>query len=467
MWKTYLSPATLDEALGLLDRYKERARLVAGGTDLMVEVEHGLRVPEVLIDLTRLPDMGDISLDAAGVLHIGPLVTHNQAASSALVRERGFPLARACWEVGAPQIRNRATIAGNLATASPANDTITPLWALGAIVTVRSVRGVRTLTCDQFFKGVRKTALEPGEMIVDVSLPASAPGQRGLFLKLGLRRAQAISIVNTAVVLTFDGDRVAEARVALGSVAPTIMRAAEAEHALRGRVLSAEVIAAAAAAVTRAVTPISDVRGSADYRRYMAGVLVRHALESLAAGTERTTMPAEPVTLRGGSDGRLSAGAPFDGTISARVNGTEVTLGAAHDKSLLRLLREDGALTGTKEGCAEGECGACTVLLDGMAVMSCLTPAAQAHGRTITTIEGVAAGAGSHPVQQAFVAHAAVQCGYCTPGFVMSAAALLEERVQPDDDAIRQALSGNLCRCTGYYKILDAVRAAATHSDFA
>ena len=461
MWKTYLSPATLDEALGLLNQYGARARLVAGGTDLMVEVERGVRVPEVLIDLTRLPGLGDISLDAAGVLHVGPLVTHNQAASSALVRERAFPLARACWEVGAPQIRNRATIAGNLATASPANDTITPLWALGASVTVRSVRGERTLTCEQFFKGVRKTALEPGEMIVDISVPAPAPSQRGLFLKLGLRRAQAISIVNTAVVLTFDGDAVAEARVALGSVAPAIVRIAEAERELNGRLLSAEAIAAAAAAVARAVTPISDVRGSADYRRYMAGVLVRHALEALAAGTERATMPAEPVMLRGASDGRLSAGAPFDATINACVNGRDVPLGGAHDKSLLRLLREDGALTGTKEGCAEGECGACTVLLDGMAVMSCLTPAAQANGRTVTTIEGLSADAELHPVQQAFVEHAAVQCGYCTPGFVMSAAALLDERAQPDDDAIRQALSGNLCRCTGYYKILDAVRAAA------
>ncbi len=467
MWKTYLSPATLDEALGLLDHYRERARLVAGGTDLMVEVERGVRVPEVLIDLTRLPGMGEISLDATGALHIGPLVTHNQAAASALVRERAFPLARACWEVGAPQIRNRATIAGNLATASPANDTITPLWALGASVTLRSVRGARTLTCEQFFKGVRKTALEPGEMIAGISVPAPAPSQRGLFLKLGLRRAQAISIVNTAVVLTFDGDAVAEARVALGSVAPTIVRIAEAESLLRGRVLSADVIAAVAAAVARAVTPISDVRGSADYRRHMSGVLVRHALDALAGGAERATMPSEPVVLRGASDGRLSAGAPFDGTISACVNGREVTLGGAHDKSLLRLLREDGALTGTKEGCAEGECGACTVLLDGMAVMSCLTPAAQVHGRTVTTVEGLSMDARLHPVQEAFVAHAAVQCGYCTPGFVMSAAALLDERAAPDDDAIRQALAGNLCRCTGYYKILDAIRAAASQRNFA
>lgn len=467
MWKTYLSPATLDEALAMLDQYGARARLVAGGTDLMVEVERGVRVPEVLIDLTRLPGMGDISLDTAGVLHIGPLVTHNQAATSALVRERAFPLARACWEVGAPQIRNRATIAGNLATASPANDTISPLWALQASITIRSVRGERTLSCEQFFKGVRKTALEPGELIADISVPAPALAQRGTFLKLGLRRAQAISIVNAAVVLVFDGDTVADARVALGSVAPTIVRAAEAERLLRGQVLGDRVIADAASAVSRSVTPISDVRGSADYRRYMTGVLVRQALESLAAKTERDTMPAEPVVLRGASDGRLSPGTPFDGTIAARVNGRDMVLGEAHDKSLLRLLREDGALPGTKEGCAEGECGACTVLLDGMAVMSCLTPAAQAHGRSVTTIEGLSAGSALHPVQQAFVAHAAVQCGYCTPGFVMSAAALLDERAAPDDDAIRQALAGNLCRCTGYYKILDAIRAAATHTDFA
>ncbi|MBC8077602.1 MAG: (2Fe-2S)-binding protein [Chloroflexales bacterium] len=167
-------------------------------------------------------------------------------------------------------------------------------------------------------------------------------------------------------------------------------------------------------------------------------------------------------------------------TIHTAVNGQACAIEGASSKTLLDALRDNVGLTGSKLGCGEGECGACTVWINGQAAMACLVPAAQAHGASITTIEGLASAerraqsaeqlqpsdlspqpSALHPLQRAFIEHGAVQCGYCIPGMLMAGAALLAEHPRPTREQAQQAISGNICRCTGYRKILDAIAAAS------
>jgi carbon-monoxide dehydrogenase medium subunit len=463
MWQTYLQPTTLQDTLDLLHQHGPQARIVAGGTDLMVELQRGIKPTSTVIDITRLRELKYVR-EVGGTLRLGALATHNDILASRQCIERALPLAQACIEVGAPQIRTRGTVAGNVITASPANDTISALMALAAdVVLLSRERGERVVPLDDFYQGVRRTVMQPDELLTEIRFPALRDDQRGLFIKLGLRRAQAISVIHVGMVVTLSGDTVTEARLALGCLAPVIVRAPQAEAYLVGKTLTPEVCDEAGRLARADARPIDDLRGSARYRLATLASLVSDGLSRIGAGKHAAGFPAQPVLLDTGSP--THAMAQYTDAIDTTINGKRYTLPHARHKSLLNALREDAELTGTKEGCAEGECGACTVWLDGQAVMSCLVPAPQAHNANVVTIEGLAATRGGetdglHPLQQAFIDHAAVQCGFCIPGMIMAGAKLLDERTQPEMYEMQAAISGNICRCTGYRKILDAMQAA-------
>jgi carbon-monoxide dehydrogenase medium subunit len=336
--------------------------------------------------------------------------------------------------------------------------------ALGAqVVLLSKKRGKRVLPLDQFYKGVRRTVLEPDEMLVDIFFPALSTAHKGAFIKYALRRAQAISVVNISVVLEVEKDVIRSAKIAIGAVTPIVTRAFEAEDFLVGKLVSNKTaLKEAAKLVGKAATPINDIRSSQDYRKHILEVIAGRAIQQSLSGLN--DILGDPILL----SSKLKDIRSFktsthknDGPIVASINGKDYSISHADDKTLLRFLREDVGLVGTKEGCAEGECGACTVFLDGNAVMACMVPAPRAHMAVITTIEGIGTEEKMHPVQEAFIKNGAVQCGYCTPGFVMSAVKLLEENRSPTHDQVKQAITGNLCRCTGYYKIIQSIEDAA------
>jgi xanthine dehydrogenase iron-sulfur cluster and FAD-binding subunit A len=454
-WRNVLRPPSFPAALAALAKHGPAARIVAGGTDVLVELQRGVKPTQTLIDISLLRDLKYVRQDG-DTIALGGLATHNDLLAAPFARSAALPLAQACIEVGAPQIRARATIAGNLVTASPANDTIAPLVALDAELQLASASGERTVPIAEFFTGFRKTVLQPDEIIREIRFCALGGARHGLFIKLGLRRAQAISVIDVAFVLTFAADgRVTDARISLGCLAPTIVRALHAEAEIIGSNLDEATCARAAIAALEDAAPIGDVRGSAAYRNATLRALVTQGLTRLAQGREADGFPDTPILLQ--TPVATTPQSEFTGDVVATINDQRRTLANVGHKTLLNALRDEAGLTGAKEGCAEGECGACTVWLDGAAVMSCLVPAAQAHGATITTIEGLANGDTLHPLQQAYIDAGAVQCGFCIPGMIMAGAKLLDERRSPSLDDHQAAISGNICRCTGYRKILDAM----------
>jgi len=281
---TYLRAADAGQAVALLAAYGPAARILAGGTDLLVALKAAAPAPSVVIDIAAAADMRGIAVIDEG-LRLGALVTHSEIVESALVHALCPGLAEAARAIGAVQTRNLATLGGNLMTCVPSMDSGPMLLALEAWVTVASPRGPRRCPLHDLFVGPRRTSLRPDEVLVEVVIPGAQLGKPAAFRKLGLRKGQALALVNAAASFRpyRGGDSFREVRIALGAVAPTVIRAPRAEAFLEGRPITAAAMAEAGRIAATEASPIDDFRASAAYRRAVIAVLVHRALAGAQA----------------------------------------------------------------------------------------------------------------------------------------------------------------------------------------
>ena len=276
----YIKPKNLLEALQILSQASEETRVLAGGTDILVNIQDGMLSPHTLVDIASLEELKQIE-EKDGQLELGALVTHSQIAGSERLREKAPPLVQACAEIGSPQIRNLGTLGGNIITASPSGDTVPPLYVLEARLTLKSVKGKRQIPIEQFFTGVKETIIRPEEILTTISFPVLPASSKSFFKKLGQRKALAISKVSVAAIIDIQAGMIKDARIALGAVAPMVIRASQTETVLKGKTLEKDVISQATKIIVTESRAISDIRSTAEYRNEKVGVLLAQVMEEM------------------------------------------------------------------------------------------------------------------------------------------------------------------------------------------
>lgn len=273
----YFEPTTIKEAVQILSRYGTKAKLLAGGVDLVARMRRHQVQPQYVVSILSIPGLDYIHSDEAG-LSFGALATIRSIELSPIVKNDYTVLYEAASQIASVQVKTMGTAVGNLCVATPASDIAAALYALGAKLRIAGPSGERTIPVEDLFVGVNRTVLEPGEIVTEVMLPSPAPQTGGAFLKL-VRTASDIAKVNVAVSLTVTDNTCREARIVLGSVAPTVIRATQAEEALRSSTLEPKVIEEVAQLATGEAKPITDLRSTIEYRREMVRVLVRRAVK--------------------------------------------------------------------------------------------------------------------------------------------------------------------------------------------
>jgi carbon-monoxide dehydrogenase medium subunit len=290
----YISPTSLDETLALISEYKGRAKVIAGGTDILAKLKKGLPLPEILINIEGVRDLDYIKYDIAGGLSIGAATPVASLECSPLIKSRFPVLSQAAAMLGSPVIRSRATIGGNICNAAPSADTAPALMALGARIRITGRDGETVVPLENFFAGPGETVLKPGHILVEIQVPEMPPVSGAAYIKQKRRAGADLAVAGVAVMITLENESgitgsspsvdmtnsvLKDVRIVLGAVAPTPIRAIEAENILRGQKISGELMTEAGQAAADASRPINDGRSTADYRKKLVAVLVPRAIK--------------------------------------------------------------------------------------------------------------------------------------------------------------------------------------------
>jgi xanthine dehydrogenase iron-sulfur cluster and FAD-binding subunit A len=435
----YVRPATLQEALGLLG---DGSLVLAGGQSLIPLLNLRQLHPRRLVDIAAIPELHVLDQDPGGHLIVGAGIAMAVLEQEPALRTTAPLLAGALALVGNPQVRARGTIGGSVAYRDPVSEVITALVALQATATVRGRGGQRRAP-------VGTLALDDGELLVDLHIPPPPAGSGSACHEVALRHGSRALAVAAAVAGVDDAGCLTSVRIAVAGVAPvpTALAGTASMHGLRPEDAR---VGDAVAATVQDLPAIDDPRASERYRREAVTAL---AVRAVCEAARRAAPAPGPPGSPGAARVRVAAAAKEregESEIGLTVNGQQVRAQAEPRLLLCDLLRDRLGLRATHVGCEHGVCGACNVLLDGVAVRSCLMLAVQADGRQVQTLEGLRDTADMEELAEAFVTRHALQCGFCTPGFLVTLAEL-RRRGAPAGAA---DLAGNLCRCTGYAPIL-------------
>lgn len=281
----YFQPKALDEALEFLSRAPETTKILAGGTDLIIQLRFGEIQPEHLLDIGALAELKQIRLDGENII-LGSMATFDQVEHDPVITKYAPVLAEAAGSVGSPQIRNRGTVGGNIANAAVAADTVPALMALEAKVKLVSSAGERLVDIQEVPVGLNKTSIRNDEILTEIIIPVPEENTLGAFIKIGRRKAMAIARINLALQVAFEAERIASAKLALGAVGTTAYRVPEVEELLTGQVLTGEPVDKACVMITEVVAQKLGSRPTAPYKKTIAAAALRKAVARINAAKQ-------------------------------------------------------------------------------------------------------------------------------------------------------------------------------------